>query len=112
MKRRFYSPRCFLQQVQDLHKLKSAPPTPVSEPAPVSAAAVPPAAPAPVAKAVPGSGRKMFITVNGKRHDVLVENVRRLIMNSTLENPVRDPLLAEFAVPGYEELGKNWLRPS
>jgi oxaloacetate decarboxylase alpha subunit/pyruvate carboxylase subunit B len=60
----------FPQQVQDLHKAKATgTPAPAPSPAPV-APAQPAAAPAPGRDA-----RKLFVTVNGQRHDVTVESL-------------------------------------
>jgi oxaloacetate decarboxylase alpha subunit/pyruvate carboxylase subunit B len=64
----------FPQQVEALHKPKPVAPTP----APALPAPTPtPAPPAPAARPAPvnGRNRKLFITVNGRRHDVLVETV-------------------------------------
>src|SRR5277367_6724982 len=66
----------FPQQVLELGKPKAVAPataaTPVSAPAPATAAAAGAVAPAPVSAAAPGNfngpGRKLFVTVNGKRH--------------------------------------------
>ena len=73
----------FPQQVQDLYKPKAAAPaTPVvvSTPAPAvagttTAPAAAPSAAAQPAKTISGSARKLFVTVNGKRHDVTVETI-------------------------------------
>lgn len=72
----------FPQQVEALLKpKKAAPAVPVpTSPAPAAPAAVaaPPAvsAPAPVsARAVNGNGKRLFVTVNGKRHQVTVETL-------------------------------------
>lgn len=65
----------FPQQVEDLHKAKGKPavaPTPAASPTPT---AVPPAAPATVTAHATGPGRHLFVTVNGKRHAVTVENL-------------------------------------
>jgi len=68
----------FPQQVQDLYKPKAAAPaaTPitVTSPAPAAPTAAPVAA-ASTAKTVAGSGRKLAVTINGKRHDVTVETL-------------------------------------
>ena len=74
----------FPQQVQDLYKPKAAAPAVpivVSTPAPAAAGtttAAPAAAPsaaAQPAKTISGSARKLFVTVNGQRHDVTVETI-------------------------------------
>ena len=59
----------FPQQVQDLHKAKTAT-APVA--AAVAAAPKPAAAPAPAPVLRPGA-RQLFVTVNGQRHDVMIE---------------------------------------
>ncbi len=60
----------FPQQVEDLHKARTKP---------AAAPAATPAAPATTAPATParanGQGRHLFVTVNGKRHDVTVETL-------------------------------------
>jgi pyruvate carboxylase subunit B len=53
----------FPQQVEALLKPKPA------------AAAAPPPTAAPVVRATNGSGKQLFVTVNGRRHDVLVESL-------------------------------------
>jgi len=73
----------FPQQVLELGRPKAVAPataaTPVSAPAPATAAAAGAVAPAPVSAAAPGNfngpGRKLFVTVNGKRHEVTVETL-------------------------------------
>ena len=73
----------FPQQVQDLYKPKAAAPAApvvVSTPAPAvagtaTAPAAAPSAAAQPAKTISGSARKLFVTVNGKRHDVTVETI-------------------------------------
>ncbi len=73
----------FPQQVEDLHKAKSKPaaPAPTATPAP-AAVSTSTTAPAPAASQpnnAPagnfGSARRLFITVNNKRHDVTVETL-------------------------------------
>jgi oxaloacetate decarboxylase alpha subunit/pyruvate carboxylase subunit B len=60
----------FPQQMQDLHKAKTVPaatttsPNTVSSPAPATAKTV-----------TASGGRKLAVTINGQRHDVLVENL-------------------------------------
>ena len=60
----------FPQQMQDLHKAKTVPaatttsPNTVSSPAPATAKTV-----------TASGGRKLAVTINGERHDVLVENL-------------------------------------
>ena len=63
----------FPQQVEALHKPKpaAAAPSPVTAPAPTAPKAASPA-PAPSSA---GPGRRLFVTVNGKRHDVTVESL-------------------------------------
>jgi pyruvate carboxylase subunit B len=64
----------FPQQVEGLLKPKTAAPATVAVPAPAVApapAALAPAAPAPAA--ADGGHRRLFVTVNGRRHDVTVE---------------------------------------
>lgn len=67
----------FPQQVEDLHKAKTKPAPAPAAPVATSSTAAPAVtpAPAPVASATgaAGSGRHLFITVNGRRHDVTVE---------------------------------------
>jgi pyruvate carboxylase subunit B len=64
----------FPQQVEDLHKPKAA-----AEPAKAAAKQAP--APAPATPAAPavrpssGGGQRLFVTINGQRHDVLVESI-------------------------------------
>ena len=64
----------FPQQVEALYKPKPA--SPAAPAASTAAAAIAPAeAPTPAAPARPanGNGKHLFVTVNGKRHDVTVE---------------------------------------
>jgi oxaloacetate decarboxylase alpha subunit/pyruvate carboxylase subunit B len=69
----------FPQQVEELIKPKAAPaPAPAAPAAPAPA----PAAPAPAPAAVTathasgnGNGKHLFVTVNGQRHDVMVETL-------------------------------------
>lgn len=67
----------FPQQVEDLHKAKTKPAPAPAAPVATSSTAAPAVtpAPAPVASATgaAGSGQHLFITVNGRRHDVTVE---------------------------------------
>ena len=64
----------FPQQVEALLKPKPSAPTP--PPASTAAAAVTPAAPsASPAAPLAGTGRRLFVTVNGKRHEVTVETL-------------------------------------
>jgi oxaloacetate decarboxylase alpha subunit/pyruvate carboxylase subunit B len=67
----------FPQQVQDLFKPKAA--VAAATPATVSTTSanptVAPAGAASMAKTVPGSGRKLAVTINGKRHEVVVESL-------------------------------------
>ncbi len=67
----------FPQQVEDLYKPKAAPapaPAPAKAAAPAPAAAVAPSAPTSVAASV-GKGKTMFVTVAGRRHEVVVETL-------------------------------------
>ena len=67
----------FPQQVEDLYKPKAAPapaPAPAKAAAPAPAAAVAPSAPTSVAASV-GKGKTMFVTVAGRRHEVIVETL-------------------------------------
>ncbi len=65
----------FPQQVQAL--LKPQPAAPAASPAPAAPVASPAPAPAPPAPALRGNGRgkRLFVTLNGQRHDVLVESL-------------------------------------
>jgi oxaloacetate decarboxylase alpha subunit/pyruvate carboxylase subunit B len=62
----------FPQQVEDFHKAKARPAVAAASPATAATAA--PAGAATAARAS-GSGRHLFVTVNGKRHDVTVETL-------------------------------------
>lgn len=62
----------FPQQVEDLHKAKAK--ASVAPAAPATATSAAPAATPATAHAT-GSGRHLFVTVNGKRHDVTVETL-------------------------------------
>lgn len=62
----------FPQQVEDLHKAKAKVAT--APTAPTAAAAGAPTT-APAATRASGQGRHLFVTVNGKRHDVTVETL-------------------------------------
>jgi oxaloacetate decarboxylase alpha subunit/pyruvate carboxylase subunit B len=62
----------FPQQVEALCKPKAAAPAP----APASAAGTTPAVPAPApVRPSNGAGKHLFVTLNGQRHDVLVETL-------------------------------------
>ena len=66
----------FPQQVEDLHKAKSKPAATATATAPASSPAAPATATATASSPpVSGSGRHLFVTVNGKRHDVTVETI-------------------------------------
>ncbi len=62
----------FPQQVEDLHKAKAK--AAVAPAAPATAISAAPAS-APATTRASGSGRHLFVTVNGKRHDVTVETL-------------------------------------
>jgi pyruvate/oxaloacetate carboxyltransferase len=68
----------FPQQVEALYKkgpVTAAPPAP-AKPAPSSAApAAPVPAPAVATRSNGAQGKRLFVTVNGKRHDVTVETI-------------------------------------
>ena len=57
----------FPQQVEELLKPKAAPAVPAAAPAP--------AKPAATTVRASGPGKHLFVTVNGKRHDVTVETL-------------------------------------
>ncbi len=64
----------FPQQVEALHKAKTSAPAAAAAPAPAPAAAKATAAsPAPAASRTNGDVRRLFVTVNGQRHDVTVQ---------------------------------------
>lgn len=66
----------FPQQVEDLHKAKSKPAATATTTAPASSPAAPVTATAAASNPpANGSGRHLFVTVNGKRHDVTVETI-------------------------------------
>jgi len=65
----------FPQQVQDLYKPKAAVPAAAPAVITTTAPAAAPAAAAQPARTVSGSARKLFVTVNGQRHDVTVETI-------------------------------------
>ena len=62
----------FPQQVEDLHKAKAKAAVPPTTPSATTAGA---SASAPAAVRANGQGRHLFVTVNGKRHDVTVETL-------------------------------------
>jgi pyruvate/oxaloacetate carboxyltransferase len=62
----------FPQQVEDLHKPKTK--AAIVSAAPATAASAAPASP-PTTVRANGQGRHLFVTVNGKRHDVVVETL-------------------------------------
>jgi oxaloacetate decarboxylase alpha subunit/pyruvate carboxylase subunit B len=62
----------FPQQVEALYKPKAAPPAAAS--APAASAATAASNPAP-ARQSNGAGKHLFVTLNGQRHDVLVETL-------------------------------------
>ena len=65
----------FPQQVQDLYKPKAAAPAAAPAVTTTAAPAAAPSAAAQPARTVSGSARKLFVTVNGQRHDVTVETI-------------------------------------
>lgn len=68
----------FPQQVQDLHKPKAAAPpaAPVAVATPAAPKPAPAPAPAPAAtRPAPTNGKRLFLTINGKRHEVTVETL-------------------------------------
>lgn len=69
----------FPQQVEALLKPKAGAPAPVAAPAPTPAPAAKPTpapAPAPVTTtSLPANARRLFLTINGRRHEVTVETL-------------------------------------